>query len=125
MTVRVPELGTVPIPSIETSVASVVRHASTTLPPAFTTLGDAVMLAVGAGAVLAIGGGGGGGAGFLWDPAARGKILPSVGRIRHLRCNSPPKIISMSPPWELFFGRSGPFICFNQSRSWMGPTSRR
>src|ERR1700758_1724946 len=123
MTVRVPELGTVPIPSIETSVASVVRHASTTLPPAFTTLGDAVMLAVGAGAVLAIGGGGGGGGAFLWDPAARGKNVAPVASISDFRCNSPRKFISMSPPWELFFGRSGPFICFNQSRSGMGPTS--
>jgi hypothetical protein len=69
LTVCVPELGTFPIPSIETSLASVVCQVRATPSPELTEVGEAVIDAVGAGAVTAGGGGGGAGAVFLLQPA--------------------------------------------------------
>jgi hypothetical protein len=48
-------------------------------------VGDAVIVAVGAGAVLLIGGGGGGGDAFLWQPAAKNKAAMLATRVRDLR----------------------------------------
>ena len=48
VTVLTPEVGTSPMPSIETVVASVVRHVSTTWSPAEIVAGVAVICAVGA-----------------------------------------------------------------------------
>src|ERR1700761_4910535 len=62
------------MPSIETSVASVVFQASTAPPPPGVMVsGVTEMVAVGAGEVAAGGGGGGGGTAFLWQPATRVK----------------------------------------------------
>ena len=67
-TVWVPEEGTLPMPSMEMSFALVVCQVSATPSPGLTTVGAAVMEAVGAGAAIAGGGGGGGGAAFLLQP---------------------------------------------------------
>ena len=74
-----------PIPSIEISVASVVRQASTDPPPGFIELGVTVMEAVGAGAVASGGGGGGGGGtDFLWQPAAKVRVATATSDARRL-----------------------------------------
>jgi hypothetical protein len=59
------------MPSIETSVASLVFHERITLSPGFMLFGVALMVAVGAVPLSAAagGGGGGGGAAFLPHPA--------------------------------------------------------
>src|ERR1017187_6849181 len=71
VTVFTPELGTSPMPSIDTVVASAVRQDSTTWSPAEITDGVAVICAAGAGAVAAGGGAVsmGSGACFFLQPA--------------------------------------------------------
>src|ERR1700761_7630982 len=66
VTVFTPEVGTGPMPSIETLLASVVRQFSTTWSPAEICVGVAVICAVGAGAFGAAVSGGGGGGGFFF-----------------------------------------------------------
>jgi hypothetical protein len=75
-----------PNPSIETSVASVVRQASTALPPGLMLLGDTVIEAVGAGDVGDGGGGGGGGTAFLWQPATRVRVATAISDAKYLCC---------------------------------------
>jgi hypothetical protein len=63
VTVFTPEVGTLPIPSIETLVASTVRHVRTTWSPAEIDAGVAVICAVGgavAGGAVSVGIGGAG-----------------------------------------------------------------
>jgi hypothetical protein len=75
------------MPSIETSVASVVRQASTEPPPGFIELGVTVIEAVGAGALASGGGGGGGGGtGFLWQPAAKVKVATATSTAKRWWC---------------------------------------
>ena len=75
-TVLTPEVGTSPMPSMETLVASAVRHVRTTWSPAEMTLGVAVIWATGDGAGAeagpvegAVDAEDGGGAGFFEQPA--------------------------------------------------------
>ncbi len=81
VTVRTPELGTSPMPSMETLVASAVRHDRTTWSPAEITDGVAVICAAGAGTV-AVGGAvstGGGGCFFLQPATASNETSITTG----------------------------------------------
>src|SRR6202453_3364250 len=71
---------------METSVASVVRQASTELPPGSMVLGVTVVEAVGAGHVGDAGGGGGGGTAFLWQPATRVRVATAMSDAKYLCC---------------------------------------
>jgi hypothetical protein len=74
------------MPSIEISVASVVFHASTALPPGLMLSGVTVIEAVGEGEVAAGGGGGGGGTAFLWHPAAKVRVATAMSEAKCLCC---------------------------------------
>src|SRR5882724_9175987 len=74
------------MPSIEISVASVVFHASTALPPGLMLSGVTVIEAVGEGEVAAGGAGGGAGTAFLWHPAAKVRVATAMSEAKCLYC---------------------------------------
>src|ERR1700760_1776975 len=91
------------MPSIDTSVASVVRQVSVEFSPGLIATGFAVSVAVGAALVAAGGGGGGGGAAFLWQPVTAIKATASASgatreaRKRRLASEQKSGVFTVSP----------------------------
>jgi hypothetical protein len=118
-TVLTPEVGTSPIPSMETLDASAVRQLRTTWSPAEMLLGVAVICATGAGAAAEVAAGAveavdGGGVGFLEQPAIATRATTRTTKLKARNCRFKGVLLRVNS--ETGFQHSTPTHHFVSSR---------